>query len=132
MLELMWRKFLKNRANHQKDFNRLRTLLVRPFPSEKIITVFISALIVSYAICGLLVYVTIIVMDNKEARLLAKKNYATMNKFKNHVVKDMVSDEHTDEDHTDDLKLFEQKLMMHFNPQFMDEEHSDHQATESH
>ena len=71
-------------------------------------------------------------MDNKEARLLAEKNYATMNKFKNHVVKDMVSDEHTDEDHTDDLKLFEQKLMMHFNPQFMDEEHRDHQATESH
>ena len=35
-------------------------------------------------------------------------------------------------DHTEDLKLFEQKLMMHFNPQFMDEEHSDHQATESH
>ena len=35
-------------------------------------------------------------------------------------------------DHAEDLKLFEQKLMMHFNPQFMDEEHSDHQATESH
>ena len=35
-------------------------------------------------------------------------------------------------DHTDDLKLFEQKLMLHFNPQFMDEEHRDHQATGSH
>ena len=36
-------------------------------------------------------------MDNKEARLLAQKNYQTMTRFKNHVVKDMVSDEHTDE-----------------------------------
>ena len=115
----------------------------------------ISALIVSYFICGLLVYVTIIVMDNREARVQAQRNSQTMQRFKTHVVNDMVSDEHTDEGqvdlasrsersfgdlssfqpskgHSEDLRLFEQKLMMHFNPQFMDEEHSDHQATESH
>ena len=162
-----------------------------------VIFFFISALIVSYFICGLLVYVTIIVMDNEEARIQAQRNSKTMQRFKAHVVNDMVSDEHTDEglnwinftfwlgifipsssfvdiyekqseqwlhtcqqyifsyidvismmwplvslqlivfysiqkDHTDDLKLFEQKLMLHFNPQFMDEEHRDHQATGSH
>lgn len=51
----------------------------------------------SYVICGLLVYVTIIVMDNKEARIQAQRNSETMQRFKTHVVNDMVSDEHTDE-----------------------------------
>ena len=71
-------------------------------------------------------------MDNKEARIQAQRFSEKMQRFKTHVVTDMVSDEHDDEDHTEDLKLFEQKLMMHFNPQFMDEEHRDHQSTESH
>ena len=96
-------------------------------------------------------------MDNQEARKQAQRNSETMQRFKTHVVNDMVSDEHTDaglewkikrhrevrrpllkivfhpkKDHTDDLKLFEQKLMMHFNPQFIDEEHNDHQAAKSH
>ena len=40
---------------------------------------------------------TIIVMDNEEARIQAQRNSKTMQRFKAHVVNDMVSDEHTDE-----------------------------------
>ena len=36
-------------------------------------------------------------MDNEEARIQAQRNSETMQRFKTHVVNDMVSDEHTDE-----------------------------------